>query len=324
MSRRSKHQQNRAAAATSGNSTEMTVVDGNATGVAPGGAVADTTSDDAVDAALAAIDAEISEKADVVALAQVEEVEIEQPDPLAAVDTDTDADEIEAILAEAADAEVAGSDMPDDVTAGLAEEAPLTDTETPPAETVEDVVENLGAVSEDDVKEVIEKDADALLAALDAHDNTDPQAVASAASTTKAPRKKKDATQAAPAVPKRDFHSVASIDPATFKTNLDGCNAKKVQEKAQNLIQAIETGKKLSRYTSVAVKRLVADGKVTGKGLVEALQGEGLSLGTARAQAQQMTALFRIAGIAQPDQTAPKELVIADATLANELVKLAA
>ena len=323
MSRRNNRNRSNSPAAGAGKS-EMTVVDGNATGVAPGGAVADTTSDDAVDAALAAIDAEISEKADVVALAQVEEIEIEQPDPLAAVDTDTDADEIEAILAEAADAEIAGSDMPDDVTAVLAEEAPLTDTETPPAETVEDVVENLEAVSEDDVKEVIEKDADALLAALDADDNTDPQAVASAATTTKAPRKKKDATATTPAVPKRDFHSVASIDSATFKTNLDGCNAKKVQEKAQNLIQAIETGKKLSRYTSVAVKRLVADGKVTGKGLVEALQGEGLSLGTARAQAQQMTALFRIAGIAQPDQTAPKELVIADATLANELVKLAA
>ncbi|MCG7348877.1 hypothetical protein [Sphingomonas sp. ACRSK] len=323
MSRRNRQSRSNSPAASAGKS-EMTVVDGNAVGVAPSGSV-DTTSDDAVDAALAAIDAEISEKADVVALAEVEEVEIEQSDPLVATDVDTDADEIEAILAEAADAEVAGSDMPDDATAMLAEEAPLADADTPPAETVEDVVENLEAVSEDDVKEVIEKDADALLAALDADDNTDPQAVASAASaTTKTPRKKKDAAPAAPATPKRDFHSVASIDPATFKTNLDGCNAKKVQEKAQNLIQAIETGKRLSRYTSVAVRRLVDDGKVTGKSLVEALQGEGLSLGTARAQAQQMTALFRIAGIAQPDATAPKELVIADKALAAELVKLAA
>lgn len=249
----------------------------------------DTTSDDAIEAALAAIEAETQTPGAVTVAADEPEAEPE-------VELDAD---IEALLAE---------------------EAPLTDT--PPAETVEDVVENLEAVTEDDVADVIQNDADALLAELDAADATDP---VSAAPAPKAPRKKKDAsTTAAPTVQKRDFHSVAAIDAATLKTNLDGCNAKKVQEKAQNLIQAIEVGKKLSRYTSVAIKRLVADGKVTGKGLVETLQNEGLSVGTARAQAQQMTALFRIAGIAQPDAAAPRELVIADRGLADELARLAA
>lgn len=95
-------------------------------------------------------------------------------------------------------------------------------------------------------------------------------------------------------------------------------------EKAQNLIQAIEVGKQLSRYTKVAVKTLVSDGKISGPGMVKKFEEVGLSTGTARAQAQQMTALFKIVGLAVPDVVSAKELVIADRALAHELMQLAA
>lgn len=258
--------------------------------------------EDAIEAALAAIDAEANEQAEVISLAEVEVVVIDQTASAASVDVATEADEIEELLAQA-------------------EAASETSDENEDA-AVEEPVEAVEAVSQGDVQEVIENDADALLAELEADDG-------SAAPTTTAtkPKRQPKSTSAAtttPAAPKRDFHSIAQIDKPTLNANLDACNAKKVIEKAQNLIQAIEVGKKLSRYTSVAIKRLVSDGKITGKSLVDALEGEGLSIGTARAQAQQMTALFQIAGIAQKDATAPKELVIADKGLADELMKLAA
>jgi hypothetical protein len=121
----------------------------------------------------------------------------------------------------------------------------------------------------------------------------------------------------------RQFADIAAIDPAAFKTNLDGSTAKKVNEKVQNLIQAVETGKKLSNYTALAVKHLVAEGKVSGKSLAEMFQANKLSKGTAAAQAQQMTALFKIAGIAAPSNDNARELILADEGLARELVSLA-
>jgi hypothetical protein len=125
-------------------------------------------------------------------------------------------------------------------------------------------------------------------------------------------------------VPTREFCSVAAIDKTTLDTNLAGLAAKKVNEKVANVIQAIETGKKLSRYTADAVKLLKSEGKVTGKSLVENFRSVGLGDGTARAQAQQMTALFKVLGIALPDPANSKELVIADTGLVDELVALAA
>jgi len=131
------------------------------------------------------------------------------------------------------------------------------------------------------------------------------------------------ATKPAPA-PARRFTDVAAIDDVTLKANLDGCKAVKVTEKAMNVIAAIESGKKLSRYTKDAVKKLQADGRVSGKSLVEEFIAKQLSDGTARAQAQQMTALFKMLGIAMPDPTNSRELVVNDADLLKELVALAA
>jgi hypothetical protein len=174
-------------------------------------------------------------------------------------------------------------------------------------------------VATDDVDVTIEaEDEDAILAELE----DDDSAAAPAAAGSKPARKKREPK--APAVATRQFTDVAAIDPAALKANLDASTAKKVNEKIQNLVQAVETGKTLSRYTQVAVKTLVRDGKISGKSLVEAFQAENLSIGTARAQSQQMTALFKTVGLVTPAADAPRELMLADQGLADELVKLAA
>ncbi len=175
--------------------------------------------------------------------------------------------------------------------------------------------EEIVAEDTDDVEVEIEpSDEEAIEAALAEEETTEPTAAAPSA-----PKRQKAAT-----APVRMFTDVAAIDPAAFKDNLDGITAKKVNEKVSNLIQSVERGSKLSNYTAIAVKALVADGKVSGSSLVKTFESAGLSTGTARAQAQQMTALFKAVGLATPDATAPRELVLADKTLADELVLIAA
>jgi len=135
---------------------------------------------------------------------------------------------------------------------------------------------------------------------------------------TKAPRKQTIRTKT------REFTDVAAIDPTVLQTNLAGCNAKKVNEKVQNVFQAIETGKKLSRYTKDAVALLDTAGRISGKTLVEEFRRLGLKDGTARAQAQQMTALFKMLGIVVPDASTKGELVASDTKLIKELMAVAA
>lgn len=169
------------------------------------------------------------------------------------------------------------------------------------------------------------EDVAAALAQVEADDAA---AATTKTATKRAPRQPKATTTGTktttPSTPLRVFTDVAAIDPAVLKANLDGCSAKKVGEKAENVIQAVEHGKKLSRYTSDAIKKLSRDGRVTSKALVDEFLSLNLSDGTARAQSQQMTALFKMLGIASPDPANAKELVIADAALVEELVKLAA
>lgn len=144
------------------------------------------------------------------------------------------------------------------------------------------------------------------------------------AASKSAPKGKK-ATEPTVVIPVRAFTDVAAIDEAELKSRLDALNAKKVHEKVQNLIQTVEGRKsKLSRYTRDAVKLLAKDGKVSGKSLVEMFMAEDLSVGTARAQAQQMTALFKVVGAVAPTAGDKHELAIADQGLVDELVKLAA
>lgn len=161
---------------------------------------------------------------------------------------------------------------------------------------------------------------DAEVTADDVPEPTDDEVLA-AIDSAKAPSSKRGA-KTPPAI-MRDFTAIAQIDEATLKANLDGINAKKVREKAENLIAAVQSGKKLSRYTADAVKHLKAQGRVSGKTLADMFQAEGLGLGTARAQSQQMTALFKCVGLAAPE-AGSKDLVLQDNNLAEELVKLAA
>ena len=171
------------------------------------------------------------------------------------------------------------------------------------------------AVEEIDVS-LEEQDEDAILAALEA--DTD---------TTATPKKKRAAKPkgTVAAAPARAFCDVADhLDDASLKAALDGIKAVKIAEKAQNVVLAITSGKKLSGFTKLAVKTLVNSGRISGKTLVEAYQADGKSLGTARAQAQQMTSLFKVLGIAQPDPANPRELVPANNGLVRELELLAA
>ena len=241
-------------------------------------------SDDAVAAALAMADAEIEQQAD------------------------ADAELNAAIAAVMADEEAAKTDdtiwsnVNDDPDGGSAFIEP------------EIVDEGHGGIDPEDV------DIDAALAELDAAE----PAPAPTKSKAKKPRKTAaPTTTKAPPAPTREFSDVAKIDAAELKANLDALNAKKVIEKAQNVIEAVTRGKKLSRYTLDAASALKRDGKITGKSLVDEFVAKGLGIGTARAQAQQMTALFKAFGIVLPDPTT-KELVISDTGLVDELVKLAA
>jgi hypothetical protein len=178
-------------------------------------------------------------------------------------------------------------------------------------------IEEIETVATEEVDVTLEEaDEDAILAELEAsQDDT----------TTSKPKRKSSPKAASAPVVTREFCDVADhMDDSALKAALDSINAKKVAEKASNLVQAVTSGKRLSGFTQLAVKKLVTEGRVSGKTLVEAYQQDGKSLGTARAQSQQMTALFKALGIAQPDPSNPRELVAADNGLVRELEKLAA
>lgn len=200
----------------------------------------------------------------------------------------------------------------DAVLAALAAaDSPFETVETVEAEIVTETVEMVETEAE--VEAEIELDPDAVIAAAEA-----------AETKTKAPKSQKKAEPATPVVV-RQFCDVADhFDATSLKATLDGINAKKVHEKATNVVASIETGKKLSGFTKLAVKVLADKGQVTAKDLVEAYQADNKSIGTARAQAQQMTALFKALGIATPSSADNKVLVACDNALVKELTTLAA
>lgn len=195
------------------------------------------------------------------------------------------------------------------------------------AETIEPVLDAdvLAALAADGPAPAVTVDSDEpTITAEDVDPPSDEEVLAAIAATGKKAGRKSGTKTPTPApTVMRAFTAVALIDQATLDTNLAGCNAKKVREKADNLIAAIEHGKKLSGYTKIAVKALAADGRFSGKSMVERFQAEGLSIGTSRAQAQQMTALFRLVGAVAPE-AGSKDLVVQDNALIQELVPLAA
>jgi hypothetical protein len=107
---------------------------------------------------------------------------------------------------------------------------------------------------------------------------------------------------------------------AAYATRFDEA-AKKVKEKAENAIAAIDTGKKLSRFTCLAVTALVTKGEVTSGDLVQVYKDANLGEGTARAQAQQMTSLFRMFDLVSQDGRTFK---LANDELGKKLAALAA
>lgn len=174
--------------------------------------------------------------------------------------------------------------------------------------------EIVAEATEDAPVELEEADEEAVLAALGSEEDA------------AAPKKRsKKASEPKTVVPTREFCDVADhLDPTSLKTTLDGITAKKVSEKAQNLVQAITSGKKLSNFTQLAVKTMIDAGQITSKDLIAAYEKDGKSIGTARAQAQQMMALFKAFQIAAPSATDAKVLVPNDNGLVKELTALAA
>ena len=109
--------------------------------------------------------------------------------------------------------------------------------------------------------------------------------------------------------------------------SLDGI-AKKVGEKAVNVVQALMTNRNLSVYTQVALRELVNSGSMSSGQLASVYQAtqkpnktETYSKGTANAQAQQMAALFPALGIAVKYG---KALKLADTPQAKALASLVA
>ena len=98
--------------------------------------------------------------------------------------------------------------------------------------------------------------------------------------------------------------------------SIDGA-AKKVQEKAVNIIAVGVKGGNLSNYTRIALDRLLKKGKVSSAELVETfVTDSGYTEGTARSQAGQMMQLFPMVGIASRDGknlTLNKDSVLASA-----------
>lgn len=68
--------------------------------------------------------------------------------------------------------------------------------------------------------------------------------------------------------------------------------AKKVAEKAVNLLRHKSSPDNVQVYTRIAMEKLVKDGELTSKGLVEHYLGRKYKDGTARAQANQIMQLF--------------------------------
>lgn len=260
--------------------------------------------------------------ADSASAADVNTVAVSDNNQEEATVNDANQDDIEAVLA------MINGDAPVTVAEPEVEDLPSKDdvvNDEPEGWT--DILEANGVTSPFDEPEepvaIEAEDIDAALAEIEAAAAAAEPEPTTAAKTKKA-AKPKTPKVTAPAAPIRKFSEVAAMDKASVDAALNACTAKKVTEKAINVLQAIEAGKKLSRYTADALRKLKADGRVTSKALVEDYLAKGLGEGTARAQSQQMTALFKMLGIALPDPNNARELVVSDTKLVDELVKLAA
>jgi hypothetical protein len=93
-----------------------------------------------------------------------------------------------------------------------------------------------------------------------------------------------DASESIETLRERSAEIVASFDKL----------AKKVGEKAVNIVGALKGTAKLSVYTSVALRTLTARGSMTAADLIKVYQDGGYSKGTANSQAHQMMQLLPV------------------------------
>lgn len=98
--------------------------------------------------------------------------------------------------------------------------------------------------------------------------------------------------------PKSD--RLASIN--ELLNSIDGA-AKKVGEKAVNLVYALQGKQNLSSYTKIAFQLLAAKGEVTASDIKNEYLAVPYSAGTAAAQTSQMMLLFPMLGIASRDKS---------------------
>ncbi len=76
-----------------------------------------------------------------------------------------------------------------------------------------------------------------------------------------------------------------------LKSDVDNL-AKKVGDKAVNLLRFHSVPNKLQNYTRLGLEHLVKNGSTSSADLTKLLQGAGYTIGTARSQANQLMSLF--------------------------------
>lgn len=118
-----------------------------------------------------------------------------------------------------------------------------------------------------------------------------------------------------------EFYALAGMTEEDFNARIDSA-AKKVKEKIENLADAV-VGNRLSGYTIKALKFANKNDRTfTVKGLEKEYEEEyRFSTGTAKAQAQQMSALFSSLGLADKDG---KTFKLRSTPLVDKLLSMAA
>lgn len=223
----------------------------------------------------------------------------------AVTDTDIDA-ELNALLADATDTE---NDAGETVEVQLQVEASNDDLEGLDLEQIEREAQ-LAASKEEAYAEQVADEPEApieasVAVAAAAAAATAAAAAAAVAPKTRAPR----VSRAAGAKPSQVLAATMS-DEALLKAamlltgdeesedNVKALNdtidslAKKVGDKAVNLLRYASEPRKLQNYTRLGLELLVRDGEVTSKSLTDHLKAAKYTEGTARSQANQIMSLF--------------------------------
>lgn len=116
-----------------------------------------------------------------------------------------------------------------------------------------------------------------------------------------------------------DVEDVSTVD--TLKSTVDNL-AKKVGDKAVNLLRWQHDPKKLQGYTRLGVEHLLEHSTISSKSLTEHFQKSGYTIGTARSQANQLMSLLPALKVASKSG---RELTVnADSTIVASFQSAAA